>query len=342
MKTKLLTLSLSLGMLGAMADTLTVQPQKILAEQTPSKITLTLDQPADSATLELRSYKRPFHLNGSDQIVLKPSDDKKTFTAELKPESFYHPVYNAGRVNGAGAIEVIPVVTRSGKTERLKAFHPWETLKITALPQKANQVKTGYGKFGKALSFDGKDAMAAVNQVAFHDQKGTMEAWVFLPLMLTKSNTILWFLQSADGSPWRYHQLSVPANSRKVEYMTYNGETQNPVSRITSKEITGEDWVFLAATYDLAAKKMELFVNGESQGTAPYTVPCGGKRGDLNIGARIHNAGDTVKFIQPTQMMIDDLRISDTLRGKTVPSKPLEADANTLLLLNADGTDQMK
>lgn len=332
--------SLFTGLL-AVADTLTIEPQT-LAEQAPVKVTLTLDAPADSAYLELKSYKRPFYLNGSDKISLTPSSDKKTFTAEFKPESFYHPVYAAGKTNGGGALEATPVVSRAGKAERLKTAVPWKQLKMLNIPMKANQVPGGTGKFGKALSFDGKNAMAAVNQVSFSADRGTIEAWVFLPLMLKKESAIIWFIQSADGSPWRYHQLTVPANSRKVQYLTYNGAPENAVSQITSGEITSEDWVHVAVTYDLAAKKMELFVNGKSQGTAPYTIPCGGRKGDLNLGARIHNTGDTYQFIGGCQMLLDDLRISDTVRPNTVPEKALEKDANTLLLLGFDGADYMK
>ena len=325
----------------AVADTLVIEPQT-LNEQIPVKVTLTLDAPADSAYLELKSYQRPFHLNGSDRINLTPSSDKKTFTAEFKPESFYHPVYAAGKTNGGGALETTPVITRGGKVERLKTTVPWKQLKMLSIPMKANQVLGSTGKFGKALSFDGRNAMAAVNQVPFNSDRGTIEAWVFLPLMQKKESAIIWFIQSADGSPWRFHQLTVPANSRKVHYLTYNGAPGNAVSQITSKEITSEDWVHIAVTYDLAAKKMELFVNGESQGTAPYTIPCGGRKGALNIGARIHNTGNTYQFIGGCQMQLDDLRISDTVRPKAVPEKALEKDANTLLLLGFDGADYMK
>ena len=104
----------------AVADTLVIEPQT-LNEQIPVKVTLTLDAPADSAYLELKSYQRPFHLNGSDKINLTPSSDKKTFTAEFKPESFYHPVYAAGKTNGGGASTVAPELPLSEVTARLSA-----------------------------------------------------------------------------------------------------------------------------------------------------------------------------------------------------------------------------
>lgn len=327
----------------AVADALTVEP-KILEEQTPVKIVLTLETPADSAFLELKSYQLPFYLNQSNRILLSPSADRKTFAAEVTPETFYHQLYGAGKPNGAGAIEAIPVVTRGGKEERLKTVHPWTQIKMLSLPQKVNGVVGGLGKFGKGLCFVGEEAMAAVNQVPFNAEKGTIEAWVFLPLMLKKEGAIVWFIQRADGSrPWSYHQLTVPANSRKVQYLTYNGQPRNAVGWVLSKEITGEDWVHIAAVYDLAAGKMELFVNGESQGTAPYTVPCGGAKGDLNIGARIHNISlNTSKFIGGCQMQLDDLRISNTVRPGTVPAKALEKDEATLLLLGSDGGDYIR
>ena len=41
-------------------------------------------------------------------------------------------------------------------------------------------------------------------------------------------------------------------------------------------------------------------------------------------------------------MQLDDLRISDAVRPKTVPGKALVKDENTLLLLGFDGADHMK
>ena len=323
------------------ADALKVQPD-ILDTAKPVTVTLTLDAPADSASLELRAYLRPFQLNGSDRITLKPSADRKIFQAHFSPETFYHPVYTTGKNNGGSALEATPVIVRNGTEIRLKTEKPWKLIHTFPLPMKANAVKGCDGKFGKGLAFDGKDAMAAVNRMRFNADRGTIEGWFFLPLLLKESTSILCFIQSADGSAWRYHQLSIPANSRKVQYLTYNGQPKDAVSIITSKEIVSEDWIHIMATYDLSAKKMELFINGASQGSAPYTVPCGGKIADLNIGARIHNQGNTYQFIGGCQMLLDDLRISDTVRPAAMPEKALENDANTLLLLGCDGADAMK
>ncbi len=341
MKKLFFATALAAGIFHMDADALKVQPD-ILDTAKPVTVTLTLDKPADSACLELRAYQRPFQLNGSDRIALKPSADRKTFQAQFPAETFYHPVYATGRNNGGSALEAVPVVVRNGAEIRLKAAKPWKLIRTFPLPMKANAVKGCDGKFGRGLAFDGKDAMAAVNRMRFHAERGTIEGWFFLPLLLKKGSSILCFIQSADGSPWRYHQLSVPANSRKVQYLTYNGQPKNAVSIITSKEIASEDWIHIMATYDLSAKKMELFINGESQGSAPYTVPCGGKTADLNIGARIHNTGNTYQFIGGCQMMLDDLRISDTVRPAAMPEKALANDANTLLLLGCDGADVMK
>ena len=309
-----------------------------LNENERIKIVLTLDQQADAASIEMQDYlKRPAYLNGSRKIELMPSSDRKTFQKELAVSNFYSPTLVSGRVLYRESIFFIPVIKKGQDEIRLKAEKmPWgfkpDSVVMTAGALVAD------GKFGKALTFDGKTAMASVNRTKFNPEKGTVEAWVFLPLLINDKEQTVFFIQSADIPPWSYQMLMIQPGSRKLKYMIYGGNKQvKPIREIISQEITDENWVYVAITYDLAAKKMELFVNGKSQGQGAYDFPAGGKISDVYIGSRIHNKGTDYDIMFSCQMMIDELRISDEVRPEnSVPEKEFTADANTLLLLHFD------
>lgn len=202
---------------------------------------------------------------------------------------------------------------------------------------------TEQGKFGSALTFDGNAAMMAVNRTKFNAEKGSVDGWFFLPLQANANEQIVFFIQSADSSPWSYHQVKVLPDSRKIQYLTYASGQVKPVHAITSQEITDEDWIYVVINYDLATKKMEFLVNGKSQGQNTYDFPVGGSIADVNIGARIHNQGLDYKIISASQMMIDEFRISDVVRtANPVPGMAFNPDDNTLLLLHFDENGILK
>ncbi|MFA6929445.1 MAG: LamG-like jellyroll fold domain-containing protein [Lentisphaeria bacterium] len=321
-----------------MANSVLVEPQTILQKQVPCHFTLLLDQPADGACIEFSRGKQDFFLNQKKRLELNATENPKKFTAELIPENLFHPSLRSGSERYDGKIlELTGIARRSGQEFSFPAGTPWEKIQMPVILQKAHQVLSGYGKFAQAACFDGRQSIAAVHRMPFHAEEGTLEAWVFLPPLLSQNTGIIAFLQSADGSPWRYHALQVPENSRKIQYLNYSGSSNPPCQAITSKEIYLEEWLYVCMTWSLKQQKMELFVNGESIGTAPYLQPSGGKIADLNLGARIHYEHENYQIISPCLLMLDELRISSVVRSAQVPGKKWTVDDDTLLLIDFDG-----
>ncbi len=324
------------------ADSVLVEPQTMLQKNVPCRLTILLDQPAEGAYIEFSREKQDFFLNQKKRLVLNATENPKIFTAEVIPENLFHPSLRSGSPVYIGKIlELTGIVRRSGQEYSFPGGIPWEKIQMPVILQKANAVLSGYGKFAQAACFDGRQSIAAVNRMPFHADEGTLEVWVFLPPLLSKNSAIIAFLQSADGSPWRYHALQVPGNTRRIQYLNYSGNTTPSAQAITSKEIYLEEWIFVSMTWSLEQQKMELFVNGESIGTAPYLQPSGGKIADLNLGARIHYEQPHYRIISPCLLMLDELRISKVVRPVRIPDKKYSVDDDTLLLIDFDGLEFM-
>ena len=182
------------------------------------------------------------------------------------------------------------------------------------------------GKFGKALSFDGVDDAFTVADCRFTDEVGSLECWAYLPAKPQPAESTILRL---DGSnPWTYHIIRRWPNSSALGYTIYDGQTGSSVS---SKELT-EGWHHILATHDITAGKMELFVDGVSQGTAKYLLTtCQGAV--LNIGGI---GGTTVG--NPFAGLIDEVRISSVVRKPEVDAAggPYGTDVSTALLLHFD------
>lgn len=182
------------------------------------------------------------------------------------------------------------------------------------------------GKFGKSLSFAGKGTLC-VDDFNLSDDEGSFEVWVYLEEKPQEGGegTII----RLDGAnPWTYHIIGRWEKNR-IRYATYDGEI---VHSILSDELS-PGWHHILATYSAREGKMELLVDGKSQGTTDYKkTTCNGTI--LLIGGlpdvsqqRVGNAFSG---------RIDEVRISDIVRSPSLPNKPFEADSHTLLLLHLD------
>ncbi len=118
------------------------------------------------------------------------------------------------------------------------------------------------GAFGGAASFDGNQCLG-VEPVRFDDEQGTFELWAWLPEASERDET---FLRMDGTGPWTYHILQQLAGSMQVTYWTYDGQNRYVVE---SSELA-PGWHYIAATYDAEKEQMELYIDGLSQGTAPF------------------------------------------------------------------------
>lgn len=180
--------------------------------------------------------------------------------------------------------------------------------------------KWGEGKFGKALSFDGKrDSLLILDPIGFDDAQGSMEAWV-RPTDSRNNGTLF---RLDNGS---YHIVS--AEDGCFTYVTYDGRPNGGGGIKSAKVSPG--WHHVLATWDAAKGRKELFVDGKSAGTAAYSATqCAGAQ--LGIGAM---ATANANYFKGD---IDEVRVSKVVRtpegwDTTAPAP----DATSLALFHFD------
>lgn len=182
------------------------------------------------------------------------------------------------------------------------------------------------GKFGGALQFDGVRQVFVDDDVAFNDERGTLEAWVYLPAEKPdqRHGTIL----RLDGSdPWTYHIIQRDVNTSCISYTTYDGARGHG---LRSGELS-EGWHHVVGTYDATTATMELWIDGVKQGSTDYVkTTCRGA--PLGIGAM------AAPFGNPLQGRIDEVRISTVVRDvpREADGGPYVPDDGTVALYHCD------
>ncbi len=180
------------------------------------------------------------------------------------------------------------------------------------------------GRFGKGLSFLGKGTVF-VDDFNFSDEEGSLEAWVYMEQEPQGGEGHIFRLDGAN--PWTYHIVSKIGN--RIRYATYDGAEGHS---LTSDELS-PGWHYVLATYSASTGKMELFIDGISQGTTLYKkTTCEGAT--LLIGG-LPGVGQN-RVGNALRGMVDELRISDVIRPPSLPSNPYNVDEHTLLLLHLD------
>lgn len=182
------------------------------------------------------------------------------------------------------------------------------------------------GRRGRALRFDGTHDAVGVRQCPFNDEEGTLEAWVWMSGEPCRCGTIL----RIDGkNPWTYHIVEMMPKTAKVRYMTYDGKKGHGVS---SKPLA-KGWHHVAATYRAADGKMELSVDGVSQGRNSYVrTTCRGAR--LGIGG-MKPRGASPKAGNPFTGVIDEVRVSNVVRISSADGL-YALDERTAVLMHFD------
>ena len=182
------------------------------------------------------------------------------------------------------------------------------------------------GRYGGAMAFAGADALVVANP-GFNDAAGSLECWVnFTGTGGNEDGTIL----RLDGAnPWSYHILE-RVNGNHVAYVTYDGQHSACVE--SSAPLTG--WHQILATHSTTSGKIELFIDGVSQGTDTYTATtCAGSNSAW--------APMCTKARRPMGCwaQLNEVRVSSSVRAQPDDyiSQPPAADAATTCLLHFDG-----
>jgi hypothetical protein len=188
------------------------------------------------------------------------------------------------------------------------------------------------GKWGKALFFDGKTTILDIPKSGFSDAEGTLECWVLMDG--SASGTILRVSSPGIGGIPRVrigkdHVILL----REGNKIRYSSIADGKESALVSQPIPA-GWHHVMATHSTALGKIELFIDGQSQGTAPYT-PTLLANETLYVGAFRGSPLWT-----PLKGVIDEIRISKVARPAGIPSAPFAKDAETTLLLHCDGSPE--
>ena len=119
------------------------------------------------------------------------------------------------------------------------------------------------GREGRpAMAFDGVETRLLLDPTGFSDAAGSLEIWVNRAPGMTNATLI-----RLDGSaPWSYHIVSIDDKGNWA-YVTYDGKTAGSVR---SREKTEPGWRHLRAAWSAADNRMELFIDGQSVGSALY------------------------------------------------------------------------
>jgi hypothetical protein len=178
------------------------------------------------------------------------------------------------------------------------------------------------GKWGQALAFNGRDTVFTVASHGFDDSEGTLECWLLVEDQPAGSGAILRLTRNND------HVILLREDKR----VRYRSIAAGKESFVVSADLA-PGWHHVMATHSASAKRIELLVDGQSQGTAPYDKTAVADA-TLYLGGFVVGFQDAVWT--PLRGTVDEIRVSRTVRPPGVPGGPFPADADTTLLLHCD------
>jgi hypothetical protein len=177
------------------------------------------------------------------------------------------------------------------------------------------------GKWGSGYAFDNGPVFTVKNH-GYDDAEGTLECWLLVDD--AGSGTILRL-----SSPTSHAILMREGNRVRCRSIAA-GKEETLVS-----EAMSVGWHHVRATHSAAANRIELFVDGKSQGAAPYRKTSVGQS-PLFVGGFFADHNEQKDpVLQPLKGVIDELRVSKSVR-QGVPAGPFTADEHTTFLSHLD------
>jgi hypothetical protein len=182
------------------------------------------------------------------------------------------------------------------------------------------------GKFGNAYKFT--FSMLGIRDPQFSDAAGTFECWV---LGGTNGNSGGNLFTAATRGHTSGHSMGWEKGL--WTYMTWDGAVTN---RVQARGKLPDGWHHLMATWNAAAGRLALYVDGKEAASARYAKT-------RAAGVPVVAIGGTANYMWGDMGIwswgpIDEVRLSDIARkpvpgGQTAPHTP---DAHTLALLHFD------
>lgn len=187
------------------------------------------------------------------------------------------------------------------------------------------------GRFGSA--WNPGWASATITEHGFNDEHGTFECFVYQATGTNEPSTGMMIFGIGDGG--NGHKLSAGKYDGTHNGLFYETAAGGQSSKVVAKEEWSErtpGWHHVMCTWDAAANKKALYMDGKLADSGPYAktqcsqFPALGLRG----------GSDGVPYaVGP----LDEVRLSRIVRTPTLPTKPFEPDADTLILLHCDSPD---
>jgi hypothetical protein len=214
------------------------------------------------------------------------------------------------------------------RVNSLAKYAPPTSTAVTITAYGNAKISTAQSKFGGASAlFDGTGDYLDLNENIMPVGAFTIEMW-YRPSSLASVQT-LWsnFLNNEDGSA----TLWVNTTGQVNFYL-------KPSSIVSSTtNLVVNTWYHIAVRKN-SSDGYALYINGVSEATATNSTAFSSTKN--LIGARFNNSLDS--FAEFTNGYIDELRISNTARytdNFTPSTSAFINDANTLLLMHMDGTN---
>jgi Concanavalin A-like lectin/glucanases superfamily len=191
-------------------------------------------------------------------------------------------------------------------------------------------VTTVPGKVGSGGHFDGQSSLAVTDPAVQPYNNFAASAWVRITDP-THTGVVLSLVgTTASGGRLNPFNLAYDGSARQW-VAEFPGVSPTPQARSAQPATT--DWTFLTATYDAAARKLSLYVNGQLSGTATATISTGAQAGGP---LRVYYGGTQGGTNPPVLLLagdIDQARVWDRMAFGSEVSLLGQWD------LDGDGTD---
>ena len=135
------------------------------------------------------------------------------------------------------------------------------------------------GKFGKALSFDGKDDHVTIPydpSIALGDIDYTLSAWIY-PEGANDANNWRGIISHLDSYPAGYClRLGETADAASNKVFCFYGDVDSWEEYVGATTLDNDKWYHVAATYSADSNTIEIYVDGVAEGSLVF-----GGQGDM-------------------------------------------------------------
>lgn len=176
------------------------------------------------------------------------------------------------------------------------------------------------GAFGRGW---GRGSSVGMREHGFNNDTGSVEIWI-----RQDSNGNLWKCGAFNGG----HDMGTSVRRGVIEWTTTVGDD---VQKLEAPMLKGDGWHLLTATWDAAAGKKQILIDGKVVAEGPY------KKTDCNGGDYFvlgGNVGPDGAGGGWSWQAVDEVRLSKCIRHyeSGVAQEPFKQDDNTCLLLHFD------